>query len=61
MVTFALIAAYFQGKGYIFISFILDFPQMIAHKMPSPYHWELPITGEILAIFTFIRVFKRKI
>ena len=44
----------------IFISFILDFPQMIAHKISSPYRWELLITGELLVLFAFIRICRRK-
>ena len=40
----------------IFISFIIDFPQIITHQMPSFYHWELLIISEFIGIFVFIRV-----
>lgn len=40
----------------IFISFIIDFSQMIIHKMPSQYHWEFLIIGELLGLFAFLKV-----
>lgn len=45
----------------IFTSFILDFPGVIASNMPSPYHWELFIIGELFGICGFYRIYRRKI
>ena len=40
----------------VFVSFILDWPRVIAHQMPFRYRWELFFTGEFLALFSFIRI-----
>lgn len=46
---------FFSGL-IIFVSFILDSPQMIACKMPSSYRWELFIMGELLGLFSFMKL-----
>lgn len=40
----------------IFVSFILDFPQISAHESPIKYHWELLISGEFLGLFIAFRI-----
>ena len=44
----------------IFVSFVLDFPQIIDHKMPSPYRFQLLIVGELLGLFAFLKVCMNK-
>ena len=45
----------------IFISFIWDFPRIIAHEMPSSFHWELFSVGGLYGISGFYRIYRRKI
>lgn len=40
----------------IFVSFILDFPQMAAQQSPVKYHWELLIFGEFIGLFVALRI-----
>lgn len=48
------------ASSIIFISFIIDFQKIITLKMPSPYNWGLLLLGEFLAIFTFIKICRKK-
>ena len=40
----------------IFVSFVLDFPRMVAQQSPVKYHWELLIFGEFLGLFVAFRI-----
>ena len=40
----------------IFISFVLDFPRIIAYQLPIKYHWEFLICGEFLGLFVAFRI-----
>ena len=44
----------------IFVSFMLDWPRVIAQQIPFRYRWELFFTGEFLALFTFTGLCSKK-
>ncbi len=43
----------------IFISFVLEAPKVLAPSLPTVYHWELFILGEIIGVFILIKSVKR--
>lgn len=43
----------------IFISFILEAPKILKLEVPTFYHWELLILGEILGVVILVRAIKR--
>lgn len=40
----------------IFVSFVLDFPRIVALQSPIKYHWELLILGEFFGLFIAFRI-----